>query len=119
MDTISARIFRLLKKEGKTQKDLAKHIGVRQATVSSWRQQRATPSTEMLQSISEFLGVSIDYIVTGQYYRTTSLSLDDGQLSDIVCELVRICDTLDMRRKNALLTYAYNLEKEMPEVNTI
>lgn len=36
-------------------------------------------------------------------------------LSDYERELLKVCASFDIRRKTALLTYAYNLEKEMKE----
>lgn len=132
--TISARIFALLKEQGKTQTALATHIGIRVATVSAWKAQNTDPSANLLGKIAEFFGVSVDYLVTGKEYAPAAPTVNQGifgdrnhnntvnisgngtvEVSEIEGELIKICAGLDMRRKNALLTYAYNLEKEMSE----
>ena len=35
------------------------------------------------------------------------------EISEVEGEIIKICGGLDMRRKNALLNYAYELEKQM------
>ena len=39
------------------------------------------------------------------------------EISEFDGELIKVCGRLDMRRKNALLTYAYDLEKQMTDNN--
>ena len=133
--TISARIFALLKEQGKTQTALATHIGIRVATVSAWKAQNTDPSANLLGKIAEFFGVSVDYLVTGKEYAPApSQTVNQGifgdrnhnntvtingnislEVSEIEGELLKVCASLDIRRKNALLTYAYKLENEMSE----
>ena len=133
--TISSRIFALLKEQGKTQTALATHIGIRVATVSAWKAQNTDPSANLLEKIAEFFDVSVDYLVTGKEYAPTpSQTVNQGifgdrnhnntvtingnaplEVSEIEGELLKVCASLDIRRKNALLTYAYKLENEMSE----
>ena len=135
--TISSRIFALLKEQGKTQTALATHIGIRVATVSAWKAQNTDPSANLLEKIAEFFGVSVDYLVTGKEYAPApSQTVNQGifgdrnhnntvtisgnaplEVSEIEGELLKVCASLDIRRKNALLTYAYKLENEMSEGN--
>lgn len=133
--TISSRIFALLKEQGKTQTALATYIGIRVATVSAWKAQNTDPSANLLEKIAEFFGVSVDYLVTGKEYAPApSQTVNQGifgdrnhnntvtingnvplEVSEIEGELLKVCASLDIRRKNALLTYAYKLENEMSE----
>lgn len=133
--TISSRIFALLKEQGKTQTALATHIGIRVATVSAWKAQNTDPSANLLEKIAEFFDVSVDYLVTGKEYAPSpSQTVNQGifgdrnhnntvtingnaplEVSEIEGELLKVCASLDIRRKNALLTYAYKLENEMSE----
>ena len=133
--TISSRIFALLKEQGKTQTALATHIGIRVATVSAWKAQNTDPSANLLEKIAEFFDVSVDYLVTGKEYAPApSQTVNQGifgdrnhnntvtingkvplEVSEIEGELLKVCASLDIRRKNALLTYAYKLENEMSE----
>ncbi len=133
--TISSRIFALLKEQSKTQTALATYIGIRVATVSAWKAQNTDPSANLLEKIAEFFGVSVDYLVTGKEYAPApSQTVNQGifgdrnhnntvtingntplEVSEIEGELLKVCASLDIRRKNALLTYAYKLENEMSE----
>lgn len=135
--TISSRIFALLKEQSKTQTALATYIGIRVATVSAWKAQNTDPSANLLEKIAEFFGVSVDYLVTGKEYAPApSQTVNQGifgdrnhnntvtingntplEVSEIEGELLKVCASLDIRRKNALLTYAYKLENEMSEGN--
>ena len=134
---ITQRIFDLLQQQNKKQSDLARFLDVRVATISEWKRNRCTPSVSVIGKIAEFLGVSVDYLVTGKEYAPTpSQTVNQGifgdrnhnntvtingngavEISEFESELVRICASLDIRRKNALLTYAYKLENEMSEEN--
>ena len=134
---ITQRIFDLLQQQNKKQSDLARFLDVRVATISEWKRNRCTPSVSVIGKIAEFLGVSVDYLVTGKEYAPTpSQTVNQGifgdrnhnntvtingnsavEISEFESELVRICASLDIRRKNALLTYAYKLENEMSEGN--
>lgn len=134
---ITQRIFDLLQQQNKKQSDLARFLDVRVATISEWKRNRCTPSVSVIGKIAEFLGVSVDYLVTGKEYAPTpSQTVNQGifgdrnqnntvtingngtvEISEFESELIRICASLDIRRKNTLLTYAYKLENEMSDGN--
>ncbi len=63
--TISQRIFALLESKGLSQKDLAEYAGISQSAITNWKKRNTTPSTEIIIKISEFLGVSERYLLTG------------------------------------------------------
>ena len=129
------RIFNLLKQKGITQSALADKIGVRQATISDWKRKKTTPSAETIGLIADILGVSTDYLIKGKDFSCSpSHTVNQGifgdknenntvtingnstvQISEFESELIRICALLDIRKKNALLTYAYKLEAEIME----
>lgn len=133
--SISERIFDLLQKQKKSQGALSTALGIRQATVSSWKTKGTTPAADLLEKIAEFFDVSVDYLVTGKEYAPSpSQTVNQGifgdrnhnntvtingnaplEVSEIEGELLKVCASLDIRRKNALLTYAYKLENEMSE----
>lgn len=130
--TISNRIFALLKEQHKTQTDIAAAIGVRQATVSAWKAQNTNPSADLIAPIAAYLGVSCDYLCTGEEYTPAALDVRQGifgngnngnvvaigaaasaaPITEFERELLRVYGSLDARRKNALLAYAYQLESE-------
>lgn len=132
--TISERIFDLLEKTGKKQSDLAKAVGVRANTVSDWKTKGANPSAEHISRIADFLGVSCEYLLTGENKvvgnhasnvsnsavvlgnNAKTLIVKNGhteqrELSDQEVELLRIFNALDVRKQTSLLSYAYSLEE--------
>ena len=128
---ITERIFALLEAQGKKQSDFARSIGVRTATISDWKRKRATPASERLADIAAYLGVSIDYLCTGKEYAAASVKQNivgdgnhhngvniggaAGTLSEFEQELLRVYAALDARGKNALLSFAYDLEKKIED----
>jgi transcriptional regulator with XRE-family HTH domain len=129
--SICERVFELAKQQKKTQGDIADACNVRQATVSAWKAKNAIPSAAFIAPLAELFGVSCDYLCTGKEFDAPAsvrqgifgnknhdnaviIGGDGGMvLSEIESELVRVCGVIDIRRKNALLNFAYELEKEM------
>ena len=130
--TISQRIFSLLEQKGLTQKMLAESIGVSAAAVSEWRKKGTTPSAEKISAIAEFLGVSVEYILTGQ---TSSNSLKNENNTDILIagnsensknivssfyesqerenkEILNLINGLPLEEKAKLILQLYELDKK-------
>jgi len=60
-----------------TQKDLAKMLGLNQASVCRWEQDKTLPETKHLLKMSEILDASIDYILgKSKYYYPEDLGKD-------------------------------------------
>ena len=56
--------IRALREEAKIlQADLAKHLGVSQATLSNWERGEYQPDTETLKKIADYFNVSLDYLL--------------------------------------------------------
>lgn len=53
----------LRKKEKCTQAELAAKLSVNQTTVSCWETGKATPPPEMLMTLAQFFGVTVDYLM--------------------------------------------------------
>lgn len=70
---IDERIKELRNKNGLTQKQLAKRVGVTRTTINSWEMAISAPSCNYLAELSKVFGVSADYL----------LNLDDGIKIDI------------------------------------
>ena len=49
--TISERIFQLFEVQKKKQADLARVLGVRQNTITNWKQTKTSPASEHLEAI--------------------------------------------------------------------
>ena len=65
MDTVS-RIFELVDRQFKEQRDFAKAVGVSSTIVSNWRCGRSGTYTKYLPVIANVLGVSVEYLLTGE-----------------------------------------------------
>lgn len=127
--TVSERIFNLMEKRGKRQSDLAKLLHVRPTTVSEWKNGHREPSAVHYEKLAEYFGVSLDYLITGKEPRDAPIQQIIGNsnshnfititgdasvnVDEWERELLKVCAGFDIRRKTALLTYAYNLEKEI------
>ena len=125
--TISERIFQLFEEQKKKQADLARVLGVRQNTITNWKQTKTSPASEHLEAIAAFFGVSIDYLVTGREPQHSVVQGIYGnenshnvvtiggtatlELSEFETELLQIFGELSTRQKNALLSYAYELKE--------
>lgn len=62
---ISERILNLRKQKGISQEELANIIGVSRQSVSKWESEQSTPDIEKIILLSEFFGVTTDYILKG------------------------------------------------------
>ena len=62
---ISNRIQKLRKEKGLSQDQLAGEIGVSRQAVSKWESQQSLPDVEKLIALSDYFGVSTDYLLKG------------------------------------------------------
>lgn len=63
--TIAERIQNLRKARGISQEDLAEQIGVSRQAVSKWESEQSLPDIDKIIAVSEFFGVSTDYLLKG------------------------------------------------------
>lgn len=66
MNDILKRIFDELDRQSITASDLCKETGIASSTFFTWKTKNKAPSTEALAKISDYLNVSIDYLVKGE-----------------------------------------------------
>ncbi len=89
MDIID-RIFELVDKQFKEQKDFATAVGVSDDTVSNWRRRISASCTKSkhLTRIAEVLGTTTDYLTAGRgpidWSRTMALSSLDSESRDLI-----------------------------------
>lgn len=61
--TLLERIKLLCKEKGVSQGKMEKEIGISNGASSKWK--NSSPSMEILQKLSSYFGVSVDYLMTG------------------------------------------------------
>lgn len=63
--TICERMFSRMKKDGKMPADLCRIIGVGTAQTTAWKQRNTDPPAKYIYQISQFLDVSLEWLLTG------------------------------------------------------
>lgn len=65
---------KLLQEKGITSYKVAKSTGISQTTFSDWKRGRSTPKSDNMKKIADYLGVTVDYIMTGEESETAAES---------------------------------------------
>ncbi len=60
---LSDKLFQLRKKSGLSQEQLAEKLNVSRQSISKWESGASTPEVEKLITISEYFGVTLDYLM--------------------------------------------------------
>ena len=74
MVMLGKRIAFIRRRLGMSQEALAGKIGVTPAAVGAYEQGRRSPSVYLLVALSRSLGVSVEFLLTGQPVGSTELS---------------------------------------------
>jgi transcriptional regulator with XRE-family HTH domain len=62
------RLDKLIKDSGKTQRDVAKDLGITEAQISTWKMGKATQiSAFNVWRLTRYFNVSADWLLTGRY----------------------------------------------------
>lgn len=110
MSEITARIDVKLSEMKKRRADLSRATDINESTIRKWIT-GSTPNAEALYKVSQYLNVSMEYLVTGvtedtaEYERMENLSEEEN-------ELIQAFRNLDEHDKNAVLTLAKSLESQ-------
>lgn len=65
---LGSQIFKLRKQAGLTQARLAKQLHISPSAEGMYEQGRRTPSIDIVISMAQLFGVSLDYLLTGSEY---------------------------------------------------
>lgn len=65
---------RLLEEKGLKAYDVCKATGIPSSSITDWKKGRYTPKADKMQKIADFLGVSLEYLMTGTQQSTPGLS---------------------------------------------
>lgn len=84
------RIFELLEAQGKSKAELARYLGIRPTTVTEWHTKGKKPSSDYISRISEFLGVTCDYLLTGENSSATLTMPAIQHTNAVEAEMLRL-----------------------------
>lgn len=88
-ETIGMRIQQARKQKGFTQSELADKLYVSAQAVSKWENNQASPDITMLSSLSEILGVTIDYLINGKKESETVLKVGEKKnIEDMILKVI-------------------------------
>ncbi len=80
--SILTKISMLLKEQGKTQKALCAHLGLKQQAYTNWKNNNNDSYMKYLPQIAEFFGVTIDYLLGNATPK--EISLFPAELLEII-----------------------------------
>lgn len=112
-ETIGMRIQLSRKEKGLTQSELAEKLFVSAQAVSKWENDQASPDITMLSSLSEILGVTIDYLINGKKEAETVLKVEEKKNIEDMIFKVKILDgetKVNINLPLALLTIVKDLD---------
>lgn len=126
-----AKVIAQCKEKGVSRSRMADDIGISRSTPKDWENGKATPRFDTIKKLSNYFGVPVTYftessssienqtindnhgIIGTTHAPVTINSTAEQPLGEIEKELLSICGKLDMKRKNALLSKAYELLEDM------
>lgn len=77
---IVERIDSLLKKRKETRVQVAKAIGINPQNISAWSIRGTVPAVDIAVAIARYLGVTAEWLVTGEESETITLSQEEKKL---------------------------------------
>lgn len=104
MCTLHERITSLCKAKGVTGSRMCLELGLSKSTLSDIKHGRKKGiSTNSAQKIADYLGVSVDYLLTGEEEQKNKPT-DNGELSQKDVQLVNWFRSLPKETRQAILT---------------
>ena len=64
--TICERMFSIMEEQGKRPADLCKLLKIVTAQTTAWKQRNSDPPAKYIMQISQFLGVTPEFLLTGE-----------------------------------------------------
>ena len=109
MATFPERFMELRRERGWSQKAVAERLKIDRTTVGKWESAGTVPALDVLESLAQLFGVSIDYLTGRTDVRTVELP-DDV----LTIALHRSADDLPDEAKRELIRYAEYLRQRFP-----
>jgi len=91
---VADRIKSLREKQGKTQSELARQLGITRSSVNAWEMGVSVPSTQYIVELAQIFRVSTDYLLGVNESATVSVAGLTEEDVEVICNLI-----LHLRRK--------------------
>jgi transcriptional regulator with XRE-family HTH domain len=121
LEKIGDRIKQLRIKQGMTQKRLADIVGVREATLSRYENDKRIQNWEILIMLADVFDTSVDYLLgRTDYSYSLKKSVDNSNLQDEKLQLYQMYRHMNKEEKEILIERAITLYeiKRMREQNS-
>jgi transcriptional regulator with XRE-family HTH domain len=82
-EVFSRNLRRYIDQSGKTQKEIAKALGVGQSTFCDWVKGRIYPRMDKVQLLAEYFGIKMSDLVENENIRTETVSDKEQQILDL------------------------------------
>ena len=105
---------KLLKEKGVTPYQVSKATGVAQSSLSDWKNGRSKPKYEKMLAISDYFGVSVDYLLGNEPKEKTPAEAD-VTFDDFTYAMYGEAKELTDEDRNMLLEMARMLKKRQQE----
>ena len=94
----------LRKKESLKQVQLAEIMGIDRSSISNYENGNRTPPIEFLIGLSEHFNVSVDFLIKGKSFHSTSSKTSDSIQNELMAENVILIESiLDLEKKISIL----------------
>lgn len=127
--TFYEKVNALCREHGISITALAIELGFSKGTPTNWKTMKDSPRAETTKKIADYFGVTVTSIegdstvdvqnvqnnngIIGNTHAPVTINGSNGsELGEIEKELLKICKELDIKKKNALLAKAYELQGE-------
>lgn len=104
------RIAELRKEKNLNQTGLAMALNVSQYTVSAIETERQQPTADMLITLADFFGVSVDYLLCKSNIRYRAEDMLTDKLSEIEIEMLDIFKVLSESDQNRAIGIVFALK---------
>ena len=118
MQTISGRIFELLKERNMSQKKFAQETGIAESTISDWKKKKTNPVSDKILIICEVLGVTPYELLSGAEHigqrsrENMTYVIDKGTELGILVESYQQLDENMQRKVLGYMEALRELQKE-------
>lgn len=123
-NSIGKRIAALRREKGYKQDDIAKKLNISPQAVSKWENDQSYPDISVLPALAEYLGVSVDELLTGKKEETAPVRIIPEEERKNIDEMFfRIIvdsaegDRIRVNLPMAFLKAAIEMGVEMPQVS--